>query len=76
MQAQQLVSQSSYLSANDPRLHFGLGDEKKVDLAIYWPNGLEEHVHNVAANQPITIQEGSGVVNQVDFGSANPPPGK
>jgi enediyne biosynthesis protein E4 len=76
MQAQQLLSQSSYLSANDPRLHFGLGDEKRVDLAIYWPNGLEEYVHNVAANQLITIQEGSGVVNQVDFGSANPHPGK
>jgi enediyne biosynthesis protein E4 len=76
IQAQQLLSQSSYLSANDPRLHFGLGDEKKVDLAIYWPNGLEESVHNVAANQLITIQEGSGIVNQVDFGSAKPHPGK
>jgi enediyne biosynthesis protein E4 len=76
MQAQQLLSQSSYLSANDSRLHFGLGDEKKVDLAIYWPNGLHEYVHNVAANQLITVQEGSGVVNQVDFGSPNPHPGK
>jgi enediyne biosynthesis protein E4 len=76
IQAQQLLSQSSYLSANDPRLHFGLGDEKKVDLAIYWPNGLEESLHNVAANQLITIQEGSGIVNQVDFGSANPHPEK
>jgi hypothetical protein len=76
IQAQQLLSQSSYLSANDPRLHFGLGDEKKVDLAIYWPNGLQEYVHNVAANQLITIQEGSGVVNQADFGSANTHTGK
>jgi hypothetical protein len=32
IQAQQLLSQSSYLSANDPRLHFGLGDEKKSTL--------------------------------------------
>jgi hypothetical protein len=76
IQAQQLLSQSSYLSANDPRLHFGLGDEKKVDLTVYWPNGLPEYVRNVAANQLITIQEGSGVVKQADFGSANPHPGK
>jgi enediyne biosynthesis protein E4 len=67
LQAQHLVSQSSYLSSNDPRLHFGLGPISRVDLEIYWPNGLAESVKNVAADQLITIQEGSGVVGKMTF---------
>ncbi len=39
VQAQSVMSQSSYFSANDPRLHFGLGAIKTADIDIYWPNG-------------------------------------
>lgn len=42
VQAQARVSQSSYYSSNDPRLHFGLGDSRTVDIEIFWPNGLHE----------------------------------
>jgi hypothetical protein len=62
VQAQQLLSQSSYISSNDPRLHFGLGSETSADIEIHWPNGLQEAFKNVAADQLVTIQEGSGVV--------------
>jgi len=62
VQAQQLLSQSSYLSSNDPRLHFGLGDETTAAIEVRWPNGLEESVKNSAADQLITLQEGSGMV--------------
>jgi hypothetical protein len=62
MQAQQLLSQSSYISSNDPRLHFGLGEEKTASIDVRWPNGLEESVNSVAANQLVTIREGSGVI--------------
>lgn len=62
MQAQQLLSQSSYLSCSDPRLHFGLGAETKVDADIYWPNGLHESFKQLAANQLVTLREGSGII--------------
>ena len=61
-QAQALVSQSSYYSCNDPRLHFGLGAATEVDLDIYWPNGLHEIYKNIAGNRLITIREGVGLV--------------
>ncbi len=41
-QMKAVMAQSSYLSANDRRLHFGLGAEKTVNLEIRWPNGAEE----------------------------------
>ena len=61
-QAQALVSQSSYYSCNDPRLHFGLGAAKEADIDIYWPNGLHESYPRVAGNRLVTIREGVGVV--------------
>jgi hypothetical protein len=70
-QAQQLLSQSSYLSSNDPRLHFGLGDETKVDLEIRWPNGLQESASNVAADQLVIFREGSGIVGKEQLGPRN-----
>lgn len=42
VQAPARVSQSSYYSSNDPRLHFGIGESKVVNVDIYWPNGLHE----------------------------------
>ena len=62
VQAQALLSQSSYYSSNDSRLHFGLGGVASVDLDIYWPNGLHEKYKGLAANQLITLREGSGIV--------------
>jgi len=49
-------------SANDPRLHFGLGIEKRADVAIWWPSGVVEHFQNLAADQLVVIKEMSGVV--------------
>ena len=62
IQAQALLSQSSYYSCNDPRLHFGLGSEAFVDLEVHWANGLIESVKHVPANQLITLREGVGRV--------------
>ena len=36
-QCKEVLSQSSYLSSNDPRLHFGLGSVTEADIAIRWP---------------------------------------
>jgi enediyne biosynthesis protein E4 len=61
-QAQAIVSQSSYYSCNDPRLHFGLGAATETELEIHWPNGLREMHRSIAANQLVTIREGSGLI--------------
>ena len=63
VQAQAVVSQSSYYSCNDSRLHFGLGASAQADVDVYWPNGLHEQLKKVSANQLITVREGSGVVS-------------
>jgi hypothetical protein len=61
-QAQEVMSQSSFYSANDPRLHFGLGDETSADIEIRWPSGLQEKFKAVAADQLVVIKEGAGVL--------------
>ena len=62
VQAQEVLSQSSYYSANDPRLHFGLGRERFPDLEVRWPSGSVEKFRRLPTNQVITIKEGSGLV--------------
>ena len=62
VQAQTLTCQCSYISVNDPRLHFGLGDAKTADFDIFWPSGLKETYKSLAAGQLYTIREGTGVV--------------
>ena len=61
-QAQAVLSQSSFYSCNDPRLHFGLGSFGKVDIEIFWPNGLHERHNQIAANQLVTLTEGAGQI--------------
>ena len=61
-QTQELQSQSSFLSCNDFRLHFGLGQEKRAEVKVRWPSGEWEGIPAVDANQLITIKEGAGVV--------------
>jgi hypothetical protein len=67
VQAQELMSQTSYCSANDPRLHFGLGAATTTDIEVHWPSGLVESLKSVAANQLITVREGAGQVKSVRF---------
>jgi hypothetical protein len=63
VQVQAVLSQSSYYSCNDPRLHFGLGAATVGDVDVYWPNGLREQFKKIPANQLITLREGSGIVS-------------
>jgi hypothetical protein len=58
LQVQEITSQSSYYSHNDPRLHFGLGKHEKAQVVeIRWPSGQTETLKNIAANQILTIKE-------------------
>ena len=53
----------SYQSAQDPRLHFGLGARTKVDaLEITWPSGATTKLSDLKADQILAIQEGTGIV--------------
>jgi hypothetical protein len=62
IQAQEVLSQSSFYSASDPRLHFGLGGETSADLEIRWPSGMRQTLKRVEANQIVVVKEGMGIV--------------
>jgi hypothetical protein len=61
VQAQAVMSQSSYLSCSDPRLHFGLGAATSADVEVHWPSGLVESHTGLAANQLVTVREGGEI---------------
>ncbi len=52
----------SYASAQDPRIYFGLGPHARVDtLEIEWPSGAKEILHDIPADQIVTVVEGQGI---------------
>ena len=60
-QMDEVRSGGSYISHNDLRLHFGIGDATKVDRAeVMWPSGRKEFFQNLKANQVVTLEEGKG----------------
>jgi hypothetical protein len=67
-QAQEVTAQSSFYSANDRRLHFGLGAPTSADLIIRWPNGTTETIQGVEADQLVVIREGAGIQRKQTFG--------
>lgn len=57
---------SSYLSANDVRVHFGLGEDASIEnLIVYWPNGEAEEWGRIPVDRIITIRQGTGVSSRV-----------
>jgi hypothetical protein len=66
-QAQEVIAQSSFYSANDRRLHFGLGAATSADLTVRWPNGNTETIANVAADRLVVVREGEGIVRSQKF---------
>jgi hypothetical protein len=67
VQAQEVLSQSSYLSVNDTRLHFGLGAETIADIEIRWPLGQVEKLTQVPVDRLIYVTEGSGITRTQKF---------
>jgi len=67
-QAQDVTAQSSFYSASDRRLHFGLGAATSADLTIRWPNGATESIQGVEADQLVVIREGAGIQRRQKFG--------
>jgi hypothetical protein len=55
----------SYQSAQDPRLHFGLGPRSVIDqIEIKWPSGELTRLKNLRADQILAIEEGKGLVQR------------
>ncbi len=56
---------SSFESASDPRLHFGLGAATRVDsITVRWPSGQVDHIGTQSADQELVLEEGRGVVSE------------
>jgi hypothetical protein len=59
-QARAALSQSSYYSHDDLRLHFGLGAARKADrIEVRWPSGAVDVVEDVEGRRVVTLREGS-----------------
>jgi hypothetical protein len=55
----------SYQSAQDPRLHFGLGQHDLVDaVEIVWPSGMVSKLEKLKSDQIIAVKEGVGLVDR------------
>lgn len=68
-----VLSGGSYLSSNDMRVHFGLGDVTRVDqLEIHWPSGAVEKLTLPSIDRIYTITEGKGVTGALCEGKPCP----
>ncbi len=60
-QVDEVRANSSFLSASDSRLHFGLGAATRVDqVVIRWPSGLVEKLGQLPVDGELVIREGTG----------------
>jgi hypothetical protein len=67
---QDVLASGSYISANDRRLHFGLGEATDAGTAeIHWPSGAKELVKLPAEDRIYTITEGLGITGSLCGGS-------
>jgi len=47
-----------YTASSDSRVHFGLGKNRLIkDVEIRWPSGIKQVLHDVAADQILTVEE-------------------
>ena len=61
-QIDEVRSGGSYISQNDLRIHFGLGENTSVDLIeIHWPSGTVDRLRNIPSDQFVKIVEGGSL---------------
>ncbi len=62
-QVQEVRANSSFLSASDPRTHFGLGSATRVDkITVRWPSGLVDTLRDQAVDRFLVVKERAGVM--------------
>ncbi|HEY6185817.1 MAG TPA: CRTAC1 family protein, partial [Terriglobales bacterium] len=58
-----VFSGGSYGSSSDQRVHFGLGQNNKIEkIEIHWPSGLKQEITVPSIDRIFTISEGKGIV--------------
>jgi hypothetical protein len=69
-ESQMMRSGSSYLSASELVLTYGLGQLNQADtVEIRWPSGQVDKLSNVAAGQTVTVTEGKGITTTRKYGT-------
>jgi hypothetical protein len=69
-QSQMMRSGSSYLSASELMLTFGLARHEKVDvIEVRWPSGQVDTLSNIPTGQTITVTEGKGITASRKYGA-------
>ena len=59
--AAEIQGASSFISQNDSRLHFGLGDRTQYEgIEVRWPGGARERFSGGAANEIRVLKQGTG----------------
>ena len=59
VQVRDIICGSSFLSSEDPRAHFGLGQTATVDsLEVRWPSGTVQVLRGLGINQYLVVEEG------------------
>jgi hypothetical protein len=62
-QIEEVRSCNGYYSASDLRIHFGLGEAKKVDLVeIRWPSGAVDTLKDLDVNRLVVVEEGGKIL--------------
>jgi hypothetical protein len=60
-QTDEVRSGGGYISQNDLRLHFGLGEARRIDkLEIQWPSGQKEERSDLEVNKILVLSEPAG----------------
>ncbi len=66
-QIDEIRSGGSFLSHNDARLHFGVGDARKLSVEIRWPDGSTDRFDDVDADHWISIRQGRGIEKSLEL---------
>jgi len=64
IQMREVRSGGSFMSHNDFRLHFGLGEAQAADVVIRWPNGQTQELRKLKANRFYTVKDSEGLIRE------------
>ncbi len=66
---------SGFISQNDPRLLFGLGEDARAEsIEVTWSNGaVERFTGEMSAGATLVLKEGSGTIETLKLAKANLP---
>jgi len=67
-QIDEVRSGGYYISQGDFRVHFGLGNATKADLAVRWPDGKTETFPGLPSGTWVTVRQDRGIVRTRKLG--------